>query len=82
MFDKDDQKTVFAKARKYVSPGAFFKFVSWLYAERKLVVFFWAHFVATMVIWCKFHVLSRPKDSHDNFSSFELSHSALCNDQV
>ena len=47
------ERAVFKKARKYLKPGPFYEKIVHLYAERKLLVFFWVHFMGTMVIWGK-----------------------------
>lgn len=47
----ESEKKVFDKARQYLRPGAWFRFVTYLYAERKLLVFFFLHFMATMITW-------------------------------
>jgi hypothetical protein len=44
-------KCLFQKAYEYLSPGRTFRSTVYLYAERKLFVFFMMHFVATMIIW-------------------------------
>jgi hypothetical protein len=48
---REEGRRIFEKASQYVNPGRFFRLVVHLYAERKLLVFFWIHFVSTMVIW-------------------------------
>jgi superfamily II DNA helicase RecQ len=48
---EDSERDLFEKARQFLSPSAFYRFIVYLYAERKLVVFFWIHFVGTMVVW-------------------------------
>lgn len=50
----DTVRRLFDKAYVYLNPSSLFRFVVYLYAERKLVVFFWIHFMATMVIWIHF----------------------------
>jgi len=47
-------KNLFNKAYEYLNPGRAFRSVVYLYAERKLMVFFLTHFACTMIIWCKF----------------------------
>jgi hypothetical protein len=51
---REEGRYIFEKAREYLNPGRFFRLVVRLYAERKLLVFFWIHFVSTMVIWGTF----------------------------
>jgi len=46
-------KSLFQKAYEYLSPGCTFRSTVYLYAERKLLVFFLIHFVCTMIIWSK-----------------------------
>ena len=51
-----DTKGLFQKARILLNPSALFRGMTYLYAERKLMVFFLVHLVATLVIWGKFDV--------------------------
>ena len=51
----ESTKSLFEKVYQYVKPSPFFRFVVYLYAERKLLVFFWIHFVCTMIIWGQYH---------------------------
>lgn len=44
---------LFEKASTYLNPGRGFRYMVYLYGERKLLVFFWMHFSCTMIIWCK-----------------------------
>lgn len=48
-----DIKELFAKARHLLCPTAFYRQITYLYAERKLMVFFLVHLVSTLIIWCK-----------------------------
>jgi hypothetical protein len=50
---EDSERDLFEKARQFLSPSAFYRVIVYLYAERKLMVFFWIHFVGTMVVWGK-----------------------------
>lgn len=50
---KEDERAIFQKARQYLNPGCFFRSIVYFYAERKIIVFFWIHFVCTLVIWGK-----------------------------
>jgi hypothetical protein len=50
----DSMRELFKKSYEYIKPGPFFRFVVNFYAERKLFVFFWIHFVTTMIIWGKY----------------------------
>lgn len=54
VFDKKSEKDLFDKARQYLNPGPLFRFFTYLYAERKLLTFFWVHFIATLVVWGHF----------------------------
>ena len=49
--DMQDEREIFDKARQCLKPGPFFRFVTYLYAERKLIVFFLIHFMCTIIIW-------------------------------
>jgi hypothetical protein len=49
----DSMRDLFKKSYEYIRPGPLFRFAVNFYAERKLFVFFWIHFVATMIIWGK-----------------------------
>ena len=46
-------RCLFDKANHYIQPGPLFRSVVRLYAERKLLVFFFIHFMSTMIIWCE-----------------------------
>jgi len=48
-----DVKELFHKARHLLCPTAFYRRITYLYAERKLMVFFLVHLVSTLIIWCK-----------------------------
>ena len=48
------EKAVFSKARQLLDMGKMYRSVVYIYAERKLLVFFGIHFMATMIIWGKF----------------------------
>lgn len=43
--------TVFDDAKQLMSFSSLFRFVTWLYSERKMILLCCSHFVATMVIW-------------------------------
>ena len=45
--------TVFDDAKQLMSFSSLFRFVTWLYSERKMILLCCSHFVATMVIWCE-----------------------------
>jgi hypothetical protein len=49
----DSMRDLFKKSYEYIRPGPLFRFAVNFYAERKLYVFFWIHFIATMIIWGK-----------------------------
>ncbi|MGK3755875.1 MAG: hypothetical protein ACI8RD_008185, partial [Bacillariaceae sp.] len=49
-----ENSTVFGKARKNLNPSGFFRWIIYLYAQRKLNIFFFIHFTSTMVIWMHF----------------------------
>jgi predicted ferric reductase len=49
--NKEDERTVFEKAKEHMQPGCFFRFVTNIYTERKLFLFLWIHIVCTAVIW-------------------------------
>jgi hypothetical protein len=51
---REEERAVFQKARHYLLPGPFYRAIVHLYAERKLLVFFWIHFVSTMIVWGTF----------------------------
>eukprot|EP00521_Asterionellopsis_glacialis_P011582 CAMPEP_0195307206 /NCGR_PEP_ID=MMETSP0707-20130614/37600_1 /TAXON_ID=33640 /ORGANISM="Asterionellopsis glacialis, Strain CCMP134" /LENGTH=900 /DNA_ID=CAMNT_0040371453 /DNA_START=21 /DNA_END=2723 /DNA_ORIENTATION=- len=48
---------VFGNAREFVRPSRFFRYLTFLYSERKLVTLVLIHFVATMVIWTNFFLI-------------------------
>ena len=50
-------KNLFHKARLILCPTKFYHQITYLYAERKLMVFFLVHFVSTMIVWCKSFLL-------------------------
>ncbi|CAJ1964502.1 unnamed protein product [Cylindrotheca closterium] len=52
--NSDGNKELFQKARILLNPSAFLRSATYLYAERKLLVFFLVHFVCTLVIWAHF----------------------------
>jgi predicted ferric reductase len=61
----DSMRDLFKKSYEYIRPGPLFRFAVNFYAERKLFVFFWIHFVATMIIWAHFALIKfeRQKDA-------------------
>ena len=50
---------IFDDAKQLMSFTSIFRFVTWLYSERKMILLTCSHFVATMVIWgeCAFYCL-------------------------
>jgi len=46
-------RSLFDSAYVFLNPSSMFRFVVYLYAERKLLVLYWAHFLSTMIIWSK-----------------------------
>jgi uncharacterized protein YhbP (UPF0306 family) len=50
---------IFDDAKQLMSFTSIFRFVTWLYSERKMILLACSHFVATMVIWgeCAFYCL-------------------------
>lgn len=58
-----DERILFERARNLIQPKRLFRFVTLLYAERKLIVFFLAHFIATMVVWSHFAILKFEKQT-------------------
>ena len=49
--------TIFDDAKQLMSFSKVFRFVTWLYSERKLILLASSHLVATLVIWCKCYSL-------------------------
>ena len=49
--DMQSERMIFERASQLLKPGPFFRLVTHLYAERKLVVFFSIHFMCTMIVW-------------------------------
>jgi hypothetical protein len=49
----DTTADLFNRTRLLLNPSAFYRKMMYLYAERKLVVFFGIHFVSTMIVWSK-----------------------------
>jgi len=43
--------SIFDDAKQLMSFGSAFRFVTWLYSKRKMILLCCSHFVATMVIW-------------------------------
>ena len=74
---REQEREIFAKAREYLNPGRMFRLFVRLYAERKLLVFFFLHFVSTMVIWgtC---LLSFEEDEEDQKSRHVETHRIVC----
>jgi hypothetical protein len=73
---------VFKKARKHLHPGPFFRFVTYLYGERKIAVFMLMHAVCTLVVWGKLqHIDLLNRKTRSRACCFLSLHSPLCNDQ-
>jgi hypothetical protein len=53
----EEEREIFHKAREYLHPSFFFRFIIQLYAQRKMNVFFLVHFMSTMVIWAHFALI-------------------------
>jgi hypothetical protein len=51
MSTMEKEQSLFDKAQQHLKPSRLFCIVSYLYAERKLVVFFCAHFMCTLIVW-------------------------------
>lgn len=51
------EREIFVRARHYLNPGPFFRYVICLFAERKLLVFSAVHIICTMVVWSHFFLL-------------------------
>ena len=57
--------TIFDDAKQLMSFSNVFRFVTWLYSERKMILLASSHLVATLVIWCEcfpflLYMLTRP----------------------
>lgn len=50
----EESVSIFDDAKKLIPISSVFRFVMWVYSNRVLVLLAAVHFVATMVIWCKF----------------------------
>ena len=53
-FTSQDDKAIFKKARNHLNPSRFFRWITYLYAQRKMNIFFFIHFASTIVIWMHF----------------------------
>jgi len=69
-FSQDD-RALFEKARNHLNPSPFFRWIICLYGQRKLYIFFFIHFVSTIVIWMHFALIKFeqqadkvPEDAH------------------
>lgn len=51
------EREIFVGARHYLNPGPFFRYIVYLFAERKLLVFSAVHFACTMIIWSHFFLI-------------------------
>ena len=80
-----DVKDLFHKARLLLCPTEFYRQITYLYAERKLMVFFLVHFVSTMIIWCKQNLQSGSSNHQSCRWIFLTKHfhrSPLCTSQT
>jgi hypothetical protein len=64
-------------------PSSFYRHITYLYAERKLVVFFLVHFVSTLIIWCECSIslcvlLDQLFHLTPTFCNFDSTCSPLC----
>lgn len=50
----NEERAIFERARTIIQPKRLFRFVTKVYAERKLIMFFLAHFIGTMVVYQHF----------------------------
>lgn len=50
------EKEIFERARHYLNLGPAYRIFTHLFAERKLLIFFWVHFICTIVIWGKLEI--------------------------
>ena len=50
-------RAVFEKARNLLNPSRFFRWIIYLYAQRKMNIFFFIHFASTIVIWIHFALI-------------------------
>ncbi|CAB9518019.1 generating NADPH oxidase heavy chain subunit [Seminavis robusta] len=55
--DEQTERDIFEKARQYLSPGPIVRYMIYLYGERKLLTFFCAHFMCSMVIFAHFFLI-------------------------
>lgn len=55
-FSQDDRE-IFEKARNNLNPSRFFRWIVYIYAQRKLNIFFCIHFVSTVVVWMHFALI-------------------------
>ena len=49
--------SIFDDAKAFVNFTPLFRFATWLYSERKMILLACAHFVATMVVWAHFALI-------------------------
>eukprot|EP00523_Entomoneis_sp_CCMP467_P009232 CAMPEP_0168737822 /NCGR_PEP_ID=MMETSP0724-20121128/10600_1 /TAXON_ID=265536 /ORGANISM="Amphiprora sp., Strain CCMP467" /LENGTH=857 /DNA_ID=CAMNT_0008785115 /DNA_START=132 /DNA_END=2705 /DNA_ORIENTATION=+ len=54
---RQETKMLFHRATQHIKPGPFYRWIVYLYGERKLWVFFLLHTVATLVIWTHFAMI-------------------------
>jgi hypothetical protein len=53
----DQEYYIFRKAKEVLQPSCFFRFIINMYAQRKMNIFFFIHFVSTIVIWFHFAMI-------------------------
>ena len=50
------ERLILERARELIKPSPLFRLITLLYAERKLLLVFFAHFLATMIVWQNFAI--------------------------
>ncbi len=68
---KEGGRALFEKARNLLNPSRFFRWVIYVYAQRKMNILFFIHFASTIVIWMHFALIKFeqqadkvPEDAH------------------
>lgn len=85
--DIRSERAIFQRASELLQPGPFFRLSTYLYAERKLYVFFFVHLMCTIVVWCKYKVNQPcPEERTNEWSTTHdfllLGNSSFCFDQI
>jgi hypothetical protein len=77
---KGREMGVFEKARQLLRHKRVFRLATYLYAERTLFVFFWVHFMSTIIVWGKSHCLPSPRFPNEKLKldSLYSKRSTLC----